>query len=213
MTDKIRVLLVDDHEVVRHGFKYFIDVIKDLELVGEASNGQEAVELVRQLRPDIVLMDMVMPKMTGVEATKAIKAAYPETKVIALTSFTDDENLVHAALAAGASGYFFKNVGVDELSNAVHRIYKGEIALTPEATQLLVKATITPQQPEIEFTEREKDIIRLMIEGLNNREIGEKLYISRATAKFHVSSILSKLSVSSRTEAVAVIVQNHLIET
>lgn len=211
MTGKIRVLLVDDHEVVRHGFKYFIDVIDELELVGEARDGQEAVAVVEQVQPDIVLMDMVMPKMNGVEATKAIKAAHPEIKVIALTSFADDENLVHAAFAAGASGYFFKNVTVDELSSAVRRIWDGEMVLPPEATYMLVKASITPHKPEIEFTDRERDIIQLMVEGLNNREIGERLFISRATVKFHVSNVLSKLGVSTRTEAVATIIQQHLL--
>jgi NarL family two-component system response regulator LiaR len=211
MTGKIRVLLVDDHEVVRHGFKYFIDVIDELELVGEARDGQEAVAVVEQVQPDIVLMDMVMPRMNGVEATRAIKAAHPEIKVIALTSFADDENLVQAAFAAGASGYFFKNVTVDELSDAVRRISNGEMVLPPEATSMLVKASMTPHKPEIEFTERERDIIVLMIEGLNNREIGEKLFISRATVKFHVGNVLSKLGVSTRTEAVATIIQHDLL--
>lgn len=211
MNKKIRVLLVDDHEVVRHGFKYFIDVIEELELVGEASNGLEAIQVVEAVLPDLVLMDMVMPKMNGVEAIRAIKTSYPEIKVIALTSFADDENLVHSALAAGASGYFFKNVTVDDLGSAVRRIFNGEIALTPEATSMLVRATTSAPKPEIEFTERERDVIRFMVEGLNNREIGEKLFISRATVKFHVSSVLSKLGVSTRTEAVATILQGDLM--
>lgn len=212
MGKKIRVLLVDDHEVVRHGFKYFIDVIDELELVGEAGDGQEAIAIVEQVRPDIVLMDMVMPKMNGVEATRAIKAAYPEIKVIALTSFADDEDLVHTAFAAGASGYFFKNVTVDELSDAVRRISNGEVVLPPETTYRPAKAIIPSHKLGIEFTDRERDIIRLMVEGLNNREIGERLFISRATVKFHVSNVLSKLDVSTRTEAVATIIQHDLLQ-
>ncbi len=211
MSEKIRVVLVDDHDVVRQGFKYFIDAIEELELVGEASNGQEAIKVVHDLKPDIVLMDMMMPKMNGIEATKSILEYTSHTKIIALTSFVDDEKLVKEALEAGASGYFFKNVSVDELANAVRKIHNGEMALASDATRLLVKANSAPQEPEVSFTEREQDVIKLMVEGLNNREIGEKLYISRATVKFHISSVLSKLGVSSRTEATAIIVQHNLI--
>ncbi len=209
--NKIRIFLVDDHDVVRQGFKYFIDVIDDLEMVGEASNGEEAVESVALLKPDVVLMDVVMPKMNGIEATKAILKHNPRVKIIALTSFTDNENLVQEALAAGASGYFFKDVTVNELSDAVHRVYQGDVALASEAMRLLVKASIAPHQQEVHFTEREKDVLALMVNGQNNREIAEKLIISRATVKFHVSSILSKLGVSTRTEAVAIAVQRQLL--
>lgn len=211
MSEKIRVVLVDDHDVVRQGFKYFIDAIEELELVGEASNGQEAIKVVHDLKPDIVLMDMMMPKMNGIEATKAILDYTTNTKIIALTSFVDDEKLVKDALEAGASGYFFKNVSVDELANAVRKIHNGEMALASDATRLLVKANSAPQEPDVSFTEREQDVIKLMVEGLNNREIGEKLFISRATVKFHISSVLSKLGVTSRTEATAIIVQHKLV--
>ncbi|MEO1287696.1 MAG: response regulator transcription factor [Chloroflexota bacterium] len=213
MTDKIRVVLVDDHDVVRQGFKYFIDAIDELELVGEASNGEEAVRVANELKPDVILMDMVMPKMTGIQAIEAIKRDHDAIKIIALTSFVDDEDLVHQALGAGASGYFYKNVTVDELADAVRKVHAGDMAMTSEVTRILIKASTTPQEPKISFTERETDVIRLMIDGLNNREIGENLFISRATVKFHVSSILSKLNVSSRTEAVAVIIQNDLLES
>jgi len=212
MSEKIRIILVDDHDVVRQGFKYFIDAIEELELVGEAANGEEAVTAVAEIQPDIVLMDMVMPKMNGIEAIRAIKSQNDMVKIIALTSFVDDEQLVHQALEAGADGYFFKNVTVDELAEAVRKIYRGDIAMASDATKLLIKAKTAPQEPKIDFTERETDVIKLMIDGLNNREIGEELFISRATVKFHVSSILSKLGVSTRTEAVAVIIQNNLLE-
>ncbi|GAB5493011.1 MAG: response regulator transcription factor [Phototrophicaceae bacterium] len=211
MTDKIRVVLVDDHDVVRQGFKYFIDAIEELELVGEASNGQEAIKVVHDLKPDIVLMDMMMPKMNGIEATKAILDYTSDTKIIALTSFVDDETLVKQALEAGASGYFFKNVSVDELANAVRKIHNGEMALASDATRLLVKANAAPQEPEVSFTEREQDVIKLMVDGLNNREIGEQLFISRATVKFHISSVLSKLGVTSRVEATAIIIKHKLV--
>lgn len=209
--NKIRVLLVDDHAVVRQGFKFFIDVIDDLELVGEASNGEEAVSIAAEVKPDVVLMDVVMPKMNGIEATRAILAHNANVKIIALTSFTDNENLVQEALSAGASGYFFKDVNVNELANAVYTVYEGNVAMASDATRLLVKASNAPRTQEVHLTEREKEVLTLMVAGRNNREIAEELIISRATVKFHVSSILSKLSVTTRTEAAAIAVQRHLV--
>ncbi|MEQ8677040.1 MAG: response regulator transcription factor [Aggregatilineales bacterium] len=212
MSDKkIRVLLVDDHAVVRQGFKFFLDVIDDLELVGEASNGEEAVAVAAEVKPDVILMDVVMPKLNGIEATRAILAHNPNVKIIALTSFTDNENLVQEALSAGASGYFFKDVNVNELANAVYTVVEGNVAMASDATRLLVKASNTPRPVEIHLTEREKEVLGLMIAGRNNREIADELIISRATVKFHVSSILSKLSVTTRTEAAAIAVQRHLV--
>jgi len=208
---KIRVLLVDDHQVVRQGFKFFIDVTDDLELVGEAVNGEEAVQAAAKLNPDVILMDMIMPKMNGIEATKAIIADYPDVKIIALTSFSDDENLVQDALSAGASGYFFKDVTVDELADAIRKVYDGEVAMASDATRLLVKASTAPRPQQVHLTAREKEVLALMVEGRSNPEIGGELVISRATVKFHVSSILGKLDVGTRTEAVAVAIQQQLI--
>lgn len=209
---KIRVLLVDDHQVVRQGFKFFIDVTDDLELVGEAVNGEQAVQAVAELNPDVILMDMIMPKMNGIEATSAIIADYPDVKIIALTSFSDDENLVQDALSAGASGYFFKDVTVDELADAIRKVYDGEVAMASDATRLLVKASTAPRQQQIHLTAREKEVLALMVEGQSNPEIGGELVISRATVKFHVSSILGKLDVGTRTEAVAVAIQQQLLK-
>lgn len=208
---RIRILLVDDHFVVRQGFKYFIDVIDDLKLVGEASNGQAAIMEAARLKPDVILMDLVMPKVNGIEATKAILASNPRIKIIALTSFTDDESMLQAALAAGVSGYFFKDLSVDELANAVRKVHRGEVALASNATDMLVKVTKSSRSQAYHLTEREKAVMRLMAVGLNNREIAEKLIVSQATVKFHVSSILSKLGAATRTEAVAIAVQHKLV--
>lgn len=208
---RIRILLVDDHFVVRQGFKYFIDVIDDLKLVGEASNGQAAIMEAARLKPDVVLMDLVMPKVNGIEATKAILASNPRVKIIALTSFTDDERMLQAALAAGVSGYFFKDLSVDELANAVRKVHRGEVALASNATDMLVKVTKSSRSQAYHLTEREKAVMRLLVAGLNNREIAEKLIVSQATVKFHVSSILSKLGAATRTEAVAIAVQHKLV--
>lgn len=208
---RIRILLVDDHFVVRQGFKYFIDVIDDLKLVGEASNGQAAIMEAARLKPDVILMDLVMPKVNGIEATKAILASNPRVKIIALTSFTDDESMLQAALAAGVSGYFFKDLSVDELANAVRKVHRGEVALASNATDMLVKVTKSSRSQAYHLTEREKAVMRLLVAGLNNREIAEKLIVSQATVKFHVSSILSKLGAATRTEAVAIAVQHKLV--
>lgn len=164
-----------------------------------------------RLKPDVILMDLVMPKVNGIEATKAILASNPRVKIIALTSFTDDESMLQAALAAGVSGYFFKDLSVDELANAVRKVHRGEVALASNATDMLVKVTKSSRSQAYHLTEREKAVMRLLVAGLNNREIAEKLIVSQATVKFHVSSILSKLGAATRTEAVAIAVQHKLV--
>jgi len=209
-TKRIRVLLVDDHAVVRSGLGAFLLAFDDLELVGEASGGEEAVRLCPQVRPDVVLMDLVMPGMDGAAATRAIRQRCPHIQVIALTSFKEKE-LVQGALEAGAIGYLIKNVSADELADAIRAAYAGKPTLAPEAAQALIRAATEPPAPGYDLTNREREVLELMVEGLNNVGIAERLVVSRSTVKFHVSSILSKLGVASRTEAVALALQHDLV--
>jgi two-component system, NarL family, response regulator LiaR len=208
----IKVMLVDDHAVVRSGLGAFILAFDDLELVGEAASGQEAVRLCPQLQPDVVLMDLVMPEMDGATTTQKIRALCPQVQVIALTSFKEHD-LVQGALQAGAIGYLLKNISADELAHAIRAAKAGKPTLAPEAAQVLIHSATHPQTPKpgFDLTEREKEVLSLMVEGLNNLEIAERLIVSRSTVKFHVSSILSKLGVASRTEAVANAIQQHLL--
>jgi NarL family two-component system response regulator LiaR len=208
--EPIRVMLVDDHTVVRSGLSAFLMVYEDLELVAEANGGEKALVLCETHRPDVVLMDLVMPGMDGVEATRAIRERYPDTQIIALTSFKEKE-LVEGALQAGAIGYLLKNVSADELSTAIRKANSGEPILAPEATQALIETTREPSLVE-ELTEREQEVLAFMVEGLSNPEIAQRLVVSRSTVKFHVSNILSKLGVESRTEAVAKALQHDLVE-
>jgi len=205
-------MVVDDHQVVRQGYVMFLKAFPDLELVGEAANGQEAVQLCETLEPDVVLMDMIMPKLNGVEATRKILQQFPAIKVIALTSFSDDQDLVQQALAAGATSYLFKDVSIDDLAEAIRKAYAGTPTLAPEATKMLIKMTRRPTDPEFHLTERENEVLELLAQGLNNRQIAERLILSRSTIKFHVSSILGKLGVSTRTEAVSVAHQHGLLD-
>ena len=213
MTDNqpIRVMLVDDHTVVRSGLSAFLFAYDDLELVGEAASGERAIQLCQQFQPDVVLMDLVMPGMDGATATGLIREKCPEIQVIALTSFKEQE-LVEGALQAGAIGYLLKDVSADELANAIRSAAAGKPTLSPEAAQVLIQATRAPaEKPGYDLTDREREVLALMVEGLNNNQIAARLIVSVSTAKFHVSSILSKLGVASRTEAVAVALQNNLV--
>lgn len=206
----IRVMLVDDHAVVRSGLGAFLMAFDDLELVAEASSGEQAVSTCVQARPDVVLMDLVMPGMDGAAATRAIREKCPDIQVIALTSFKEQE-LVQGALQAGAIGYLLKNVSTDELADAIRAAYAGKPTLAPEAAQALIQASQKPATPPVELTDRELEVLELMVAGLTNPDIANRLVISRSTVKFHVSSILTKLNVSSRTEAVATALQNKLV--
>ena len=214
MTDAkpIRVLLVDDHAVVRSGLGAFLLAFDDLELAGEASNGERAIALCRQAQPDVVLMDLVMPGMDGATATRQIRQQYPHIQVIALTSFKEQE-LVQGALQAGAIGYLLKDISAADLANAIRSAVVGKPTLAPEAAQALIQAARAPlEKPGADLSEREREVLSLMVQGLSNQQIAENLIISLSTAKFHVSSILAKLSAASRTEAVSIALHNHLVK-
>lgn len=206
---KIRIMLVDDHAVVRSGLGAFLSVNPDLELVGEAENGEQAVVRANLLQPDVILMDLMMPVMDGVAATQAIKKKNPRIQVIALTSFQEDE-LVQNALKAGAIGYLMKNVSARELSAAIRSAKDGKMTLSPEAAQALVRATQQAQETE-SLTEREQEVLKLMVEGLNNAEIAERLVVSLSTVKYHISNILMKMGVDNRVSAVTTAIQKKLI--
>lgn len=206
---RIRVMIVDDHAVVRSGLSAFLLAYDDLEYVGEATGGAEAVQRCMALRPDVILMDLVMPGVDGAEATRRIREACPEVRVIALTSYKEDD-LVQGALKAGALSYLLKNVSADELANAIRAAHAGRPTLAPEAAQVLISAATAPPQDE-GLTSRELEILSLMVHGDSNPDIAEKLFVSRSTVKFHVSNILMKLGASTRTEAVALAVQRRLV--
>jgi NarL family two-component system response regulator LiaR len=209
-TRPIRVMIVDDHAVVRSGLATFLMVYDDMELVGEAAEGEEAVRLCSQHRPDVVLMDLMMPGMDGATATQLIRKQDPQVQVIALTSFRDEE-LVQKALQAGAISYLLKDVSADELAQAIRLAHAGRATLAPEAAQALLYAATRPPRLGHDLTERERQVLPLMVEGLNNSQIAERLVVSRSTVRFHVSNILSKLDATSRAEAVALAVKHKLV--
>jgi len=206
----IRVMIVDDHAVVRSGLAAFLLAYDDLELIGEAEGGEEAVRLCDRLKPDVVLMDLVMPGMDGATATRAIRQRCPQVQVIALTSFREEE-LVQGVLQAGAISYLLKNVSADELAHAIRSAYAGHPTLAPEAAEALIHAAGQPPKLGFDLTEREREVLVLLVEGLNNLEIAKRLVISRSTVRFHVSNILSKLGASNRAEAVGLAVHHKLV--
>jgi two-component system, NarL family, response regulator LiaR len=206
----IRILLVDDHAVVRSGLSKFLMVNKDLELVAEASDGAEAVTMVSLHKPDVVLMDLMMPGVDGITATREIHHKFPQVKVIALTSFSE-QNMVQGALQAGAAGYLQKNVTAVELANAIRSAHAGRMTLSAEAAQVLAQSVTQPHLPGNELTERERDVLKCMVEGLNNNEIAERLIVSLGTVKFHISNIFQKLGVDSRVEAVKMSIERKLV--
>jgi NarL family two-component system response regulator LiaR len=210
-SEHIRVLIVDDHEIVRSGLAAFLRIARDLELVGEAAGGEEAVRVCERVQPDVVLMDMVMPGMDGAAATRVIRERCPSTRVIALTTFPE-ENLVQEALEAGALSYLMKNVGAAELAAAIRAARENRATLAPEAAQALIRQATRPAAPGHDLSPRELEVLGLMKQGHSNRAIAERLVISPSTADFHVSNILGKLGVASRTEAVAVAVQHQLVQ-
>jgi NarL family two-component system response regulator LiaR len=210
MTNPIRVLIVDDHAMVRRGLAAFLKAKPDLLLVGEASNGGEAISLCERLQPEVVLMDLMMPGMGGAEATKVIVNRWPAVRVIALTSF-GDKDLVREALAAGALSYLIKNVSAEDLAEAIRSANSGRSTLAAEAVQALVQPEPAAPTFGVDLTPREREVLALMVQGLTNPEIAGRLVVSRSTAKAHVSNVLSKLGASNRAEAVALAVQNKLV--
>jgi NarL family two-component system response regulator LiaR len=206
----IRVMLVDDHNVVRSGLATFLRAYEDLELVGQAGNGVEAVNLCHRTQPDVILMDLMMPEMDGIAATRAILADYPKIKIIAMTSF-EEEELVQGVLAAGAISYLLKNVTSDDLAAAIRAASVGKSTLSPEAAKALIQATRPTEQPWLELTEREMEVLNLVVQGQSNQQIAQALVISIATVKAHVSAILSKLQVSSRAEAIAYAIKHKVV--
>lgn len=209
--EPIRVMIVDDHAVVRSGLSAFMLAYDDLELVAEAGSGEEALRLCATAHPDVVLMDLVMPGMDGAETTRRLRQEFPEVQVIALTSFKEEE-LVHAVLQAGALSFLLKDVSADELARAIRNARSGRSTLAAEAAQALIQRVTRPTEPEPGLTPRELEVLALMVEGHNNPQIADQLVVSRSTVKFHVSSILGKLGVASRTEAVSKALREKLIE-
>jgi NarL family two-component system response regulator LiaR len=211
MAGPIKVMLVDDHAVVRSGLGAVLMSYDEVELVGEAGNGQEAVQICEKCNPDVILMDILMPVMDGVAATAAIHEKWPDVRIIALTSYKE-KDMVEGALKAGALSYLIKNVSAEELVGAIKGAMSGQPKLSPEAAQVLIEEMKKPSSPVYDLTDREKEILALMVEGLPNTGIADKLIVSRSTVKFHVSNVLSKLGVSSRTEAVALALKHNLVK-
>ncbi len=195
----IQVLIADDHSVVRQGLRMFLELEADIELIGEASNGLEAVDLARRFKPDVVLMDLLMPEMDGIAATETIREALPDTQVIALTSVLEDQ-AIFDAVRVGAISYLLKDTEADKLCEAIRAAAAGEVRLSPEVAARLMREIGAPESPET-LTDRETEVLRVLARGLSNTEIAEALFITEGTVKTHVSSILAKLDLPSRTRA------------
>src|SRR5918995_849333 len=196
----IRVLITDDHKVVRRGLRGFLELDSDLEVVGEASNGEEAVDMTRRFEPDVVLMDLLMPVMDGIEATRVIREEMPDTEVVALTSVLEYASVTRA-IKAGAIGYLLKNTEADELCKAIRAGAAGKVQLAPEAASRLISEVRAPASPEA-LTDRETEVLKLIARGKANKEVAAALFIDETTVKSHVPSILSKMNVRSRAQAV-----------
>ena len=204
--EPIRVLLVDDHAVVRQGLKMFLELDSGIEVVGEARDGLEAIEMAGRLKPAVVVMDLLMPKMTGLEATRELRRLHPDIDVLALTSVLDDNSVVEA-IKSGATGYLLKNAQAEDLCQAIHAVASGKVQLSPEAATKLVREVCTETPPLESLTARERDVLRLLAAGATNKQIASDLNIVEKTVKTHVSNVLSKLGLQSRTQAALYAVQ------
>ena len=209
--NKIKVMVVDDHPLVRHGIKTVFEAYNDMLLVAEAENGREAIKMCGKYMPDVVLMDMIMPLLDGAEAAEQIIKNWPGVKIIALTSF-NDEDLIRKSLKAGVVGYILKNTSGAKLVKTIKDVYKGKLALSSQATKVLLSELREPPDKTIKLTEREKEILALIVEGLSNKQIAQRLFLSNSTVQFHVSNILSKLGVSKRTEAAYLALKQKLVK-
>jgi NarL family two-component system response regulator LiaR len=209
-TKNIEVITVDDHPMVRHGIKTMLLTFDDISVIGEAGNGLETLALFKEIQPDVILMDIVMPGMNGVETTRAVLELYPQVKIIVLTSFPD-QDLVQEMLAAGAIGYLLKDAPIDVLGDAIRSAYAGHSTLAPEATQALLQANAKPPKLGDDLTARERDVISLIVEGLSNDEIADRLYISVNTVRKHVSACMSKLGAKNRAQTAALAVKHQIV--
>lgn len=209
----IKLLLVDDHQMVRLGLSSYFSIQDDMEVIGEAEDGQEGVNQALSLRPDVILMDLVMDGMDGIEATKKILAQWPEAKIIIVTSFIDDEK-VFPAMEAGASGYMLKTSSASEIADAIRSAYEGDTVFEEEVTQKIIERDHMPQEYLLhdDLTNRETEILQLIAQGLSNQEIADECFITLKTVKTHVSNILSKLDVSDRTQATIYAFKHNLVD-
>jgi NarL family two-component system response regulator LiaR len=211
--DAITVMLIDDHRVVRQGLRDFLELQEDIDVVGEASSGEEGAQLARELLPDVVLMDLVMPGIDGVETTRRVKAASPSSRVIVLTSFADDDK-VFPAIKAGAISYLLKDISPEELAHAIRAAQRNEAVLHPEVAAKLMQEFSAPrpgEPPVDQLTPREMDVLRLVAKGMSNKEIADKLIISEKTTKTHISNILSKLHLADRTQVAIYALRKRLV--
>ena len=206
-SSKIKVIIADDHAVLRDGIKYICMTTSDIEFVGEAANGEDALKLCHELQPDVALIDLMMPGIDGIATTRMIREQYPDVKILILTSFST-QDLVHQAIEAGANSYILKDASTEEIINSIRLTYKGLTIMSPDVTEILA----APLPFDVIFTPRQLQVLKLMIQGLNNTQIGKILCISSYTARFHVSEILNKLGVSNRTEAVALALRQKLVQ-
>ncbi len=206
----IKVMIVDDHPIVRDGMKNMLLVFEDLVFAGEAENGRAALACLRQSVPEVILMDIAMPEMGGIDATRAILAQYPQVKIIMLTSYPEDD-LIQESLQAGAMGFLLKNSSIETLANAIRSVYAGQPVLAPEVTKALIRIKTAPVKPGADLSQREQEVLALMVEGLSNEEIAARLVISPATARHHVSACIQKLGAANRAQASAMAVKLGLV--